>query len=427
MGSGERSSDRYEAVPSLASDCDPTKLTLTPAEGFLLSRIDGQTSWRLLREIGGLPPDGVDECLERWLADGLLEFGGMPEDQAVPTRPAPAPPRVESSEPRASTGPPVAGVPDGFDTDIDESLLDASLDLDEGVQRRILVYEANLARPAHELLGLEADADPRRIKKAYFKLSKEFHPDRHFRRNVGPYGERLHRVFKKILEAYEALSDPAAARGSSGSGEPGAGEAPGDDRVERLRQRMPFQRISEEARAENRRRAEELYKAAEMSRRLGNVAEAENSAKVGLSFDPNHAELRTLALELRRDLLERQLADARERGSPRAALEAARALLEIDPDDPERRLVTAELSLEGDDPDPDEARRLAEQAGAELGETARICVLLARVHLEKSEPGHALRQAQRALELDPNDAAARELIASTSKRRLRRGRPGGVS
>ena len=46
------------------------------------------------------------------------------------------------------------------------------------------------------------------MKKAYFKLSKEFHPDRYFRKEIGPYGERLDRIFKKVLEAHEILSDP---------------------------------------------------------------------------------------------------------------------------------------------------------------------------------------------------------------------------
>ena len=58
------------------------------------------------------------------------------------------------------------------------------------------------------LLGVEPGADRRTIKRAYFKLSKEFHPDRYFRKEIGDYAERLERIFKKVLEAHEMLSDP---------------------------------------------------------------------------------------------------------------------------------------------------------------------------------------------------------------------------
>ena len=39
-------------------------------------------------------------------------------------------------------------------------------------------------------------------------FSKEFHPDRYFRKQIGPYTRRLERIFKKVLEAHEILSDP---------------------------------------------------------------------------------------------------------------------------------------------------------------------------------------------------------------------------
>ena len=86
--------------------------------------------------------------------------------------------------------------------------IDASLDLAVDVQQRVLEFEARLARPYHEILGVAVDADVRAIKQAYFGLSKQFHPDRYFRRNVGPFGPRLERIFKKVAEAYELLSDP---------------------------------------------------------------------------------------------------------------------------------------------------------------------------------------------------------------------------
>ena len=63
--------DGGEAILRLATDCDYTAHRLSPGEGYLLSRVDGYTPWRLLREIGGLPAEEVDLCLENWLAQGI--------------------------------------------------------------------------------------------------------------------------------------------------------------------------------------------------------------------------------------------------------------------------------------------------------------------------------------------------------------------
>jgi DnaJ-class molecular chaperone len=62
-------------------------------------------------------------------------------------------------------------------------------------------------RDAFELLEVEPSTDKKEIKRAYFKLSKEFHPDRFFNKNIGPYKERLSKIFQSIKAAFELLSD----------------------------------------------------------------------------------------------------------------------------------------------------------------------------------------------------------------------------
>ena len=58
-----------------------------------------------------------------------------------------------------------------------------------------------MAKDFYKILGVDRDASPDQIKKAYRKLAKKFHPDTSEEENAE---ER----FKEIAEAYSVLSDP---------------------------------------------------------------------------------------------------------------------------------------------------------------------------------------------------------------------------
>jgi curved DNA-binding protein CbpA len=187
----QREPEEHSAVPQISAECDLASLPLTPAEGFLLSRVDGRTSWGLLREVGGMPPAEVDACLRRFVERGFLT---LDEEKSA------SPPASESTA--ASPSRPRLGA--------DESLLDSGLEIPVEDQRAVLAFECSLDRPYHEILGVAADAELRELRRAYFRLSKEFHPDRYFRRNLGHFAERVERVFRRIAEAFALLSDPSA-------------------------------------------------------------------------------------------------------------------------------------------------------------------------------------------------------------------------
>lgn len=59
-------------------------------------------------------------------------------------------------------------------------------------------------RDYYEILGVPRDADEKKIKSAYRKLARKWHPDLH----TGKDKERAEEKFKEINEAYEVLSDP---------------------------------------------------------------------------------------------------------------------------------------------------------------------------------------------------------------------------
>jgi DnaJ-class molecular chaperone len=56
----------------------------------------------------------------------------------------------------------------------------------------------------YSLFGINKNATDREIKKAYYKLARELHPDK----VTGPKKAEMEEKFKKIGEAYEILSDP---------------------------------------------------------------------------------------------------------------------------------------------------------------------------------------------------------------------------
>ena len=59
-----------------------------------------------------------------------------------------------------------------------------------------------MSKDLYKILGVNKGANEKEIKKAYRKLSKEYHPD------VNPNNKEAEEKFKEIAEAYSVLSDP---------------------------------------------------------------------------------------------------------------------------------------------------------------------------------------------------------------------------
>ncbi|MBW2383416.1 MAG: DnaJ domain-containing protein [Deltaproteobacteria bacterium] len=403
----------------LAPQCDPTSLALTAEEGFLLSRIDGATPWRLLREIGGMDADEADLCLEGWLANGLVEVAGLASEEK----------RRNGTKVRAVRQRDVGA----GRTELDESLIDAELDLDIDVQRRILSFELGLEQDYYSLLSVEKSAETKDIKRAYFKLSKEFHPDRYFRRNIGAYAERLERIFKKVLEGYEILSDPDLRAGldeaeavkvepqsagpfSSPCGEPAGPQRP-LTKLERLRQRMPF-RIPEKVLVERRRQAEELFKAAHLSERSGQLVEAASAVRVAISFDSTNAEYRRMLVDLQARIAEKKANELLAEGTSystdstqlRKVLRILEDVLLYRPHDPGINDRAAAVSLMLGQYKP--ALEYAETAVEHSPEVGKYHTMLGLVYKETADVGHAKKEFERALKLDSDDVEARKGLAS---------------
>jgi curved DNA-binding protein CbpA len=186
-------------VPRPKSGVDIKSLPLSPAEAFLFSRIDAATSEKDLAMITGLSPADVAAALDRLALLGAIE-GIAP---ASPT-PPPAPARSDPpSNARAVIGTASGSSPPLYDP----AELDEVVEIDAEKKRRILDLFYRLDDLTYyEVLDVEAQADKKRIKSAYYAMAPEFHPDRFFRKNLGSYKAKIEAVFNRVTIAHDVLT-----------------------------------------------------------------------------------------------------------------------------------------------------------------------------------------------------------------------------
>src|SRR5690606_31848558 len=80
------------------------------------------------------------------------------------------------------------------------------VDLSDEDKQRVLAVRRRLRGADHyQVLGVGRDADRRLVKRAYFSISKEFHPDRHFGRTLGSFGGYMAQIFEAATEAFNTL------------------------------------------------------------------------------------------------------------------------------------------------------------------------------------------------------------------------------
>lgn len=423
MGSSSGGSREEERIPRLAPDLDPKDLELTPVEGFLLSRIDGRTSWKTLCHIGGLTPHEVDRALERFEAQGVIVVEARSGSRAAPrgAQPRPADPKT---------------------------LVDPRLGIPVELQRRILEFEQGLERPYHELLGVERNADSKEIKRAYFRLSREYHPDRYFRRQIGDFGARLERIFRKIAEAYELLSDPTTRQeierslasgpdpthGEYRAVAPGAPERVGPqparprgqrvpgrmENLERLRNRF---RIPPKLLAERRVKARQLFQAARVSAHEGRYLEAAASMRLAIAFDPWEKEFKAGFADIQGKVhaaraaeLLKQAGDAKAQGEALHLLEEA---LHYRPCDVETLKQALAVCL--DVRELERAREYAEQLCEIEPEVAAHHARLAGVLRRQGLRAHASAALERGAHIDARDPDVKAERLHQHRSRVRSG------
>lgn len=87
----------------------------------------------------------------------------------------------------------------------------SALSGEEGLIRERLVAKVAAMRKQDffEILGVGTNASREEIKRAYFALAKEYHPDKHFGRSSAEIRQLAAQVYDLISSAHDVLTDPA--------------------------------------------------------------------------------------------------------------------------------------------------------------------------------------------------------------------------
>jgi tetratricopeptide (TPR) repeat protein len=200
------------------------KLTLSPIDGFLLSRIDGVMSAREIFQITPLPEEDVERSLFALLCTGTVEYvprtatwrarvaaqaaqrGEAPTASPLPPHASPPPGPAPVSGPPAQTPTSKSDAARSLKEEADREEARRTV---EARRREILeAFESLQGRDHFEVLGIERKANEHEVKEAYFRLARRFHPDTPLDPALQDMRGKRENVFLRLGAAYETLRNP---------------------------------------------------------------------------------------------------------------------------------------------------------------------------------------------------------------------------
>jgi hypothetical protein len=187
--------------------------SLTPTDGFVLSRVDGTLSARELVGLIPLPAEETEKSLLGLLCTGAVGFADRPAAQETGSaRRADGPaPRAHAGPPASSSAapPPPAASPTASAGSPHPPAVTKAAPTPEDVRRTILEIHGSLGQRDHfEVLGISPGALDADLRAAFARLARMLHPDACRDPILAEVVEQREAVFARVREAYEALRDP---------------------------------------------------------------------------------------------------------------------------------------------------------------------------------------------------------------------------
>ena len=308
------------------------------------------------------------------------------------------------------------------------------------------------------ILGVAPGADGAKIQAAYYQLSRDWHPDRHFRRKLGEDLARIEFVFVTITKAYKVLSneetrrryhrdnkemvalvraeqqdaerearrkrarEKARAEGQEG---PRRKKRTAEERA--ARERIARKRADPRARAMKKlrdqvkgrsSRARRYFNQGQEDYNAGNISKAVSSLHLAVQFEPNNAEYRAL-YELARSQASSSLSvqytqageSAESFQNYKEAMFNYERACEQNPEDglPFFRLAVLVLKIEQDQR---KALGHLRTAASKSPKSVEIRLTLADLYADLGMSLNAKREYQTVLGIDKNNARARSGLRS---------------
>ncbi len=207
-------------------------LPLSPEDFFVFSRVDGSATVGEVIAASGLDGAAAEKILAR-----LLELGAVRVKDGAPARrersqtnshrdsaakrrkdllraqfkaassPGTPSPEREAPEPEPEpepTLPPtrVQLVPEA------DPRVDKALAIPVEHQRLVLAIVDQIGSLSHfDLLGIAPTTEKKEIRRAYHQMSRKFHPDAYYGKELGSFRSLLDQLFKRARASYELLTD----------------------------------------------------------------------------------------------------------------------------------------------------------------------------------------------------------------------------
>jgi curved DNA-binding protein CbpA len=190
-------------------------LELDPSSRQLISLIDGNKTIEELFRQSALSAFETLKCLDFLIAIGMVE-PRTPEEAVEPKIAEPVLSSEGDSSALSSESAAInlekkvqVEVQEEKREDVVESREELFKEKEEaeeyGMQKIREAHAAMKNQDHYEVLGIPQDAPKDEIKKAYFRLAKAYHPDRHFHAGMEEVKSQLEGLFQRITEAYDTL------------------------------------------------------------------------------------------------------------------------------------------------------------------------------------------------------------------------------
>jgi curved DNA-binding protein CbpA len=229
--------------------------------------------------------------------------------------------------------------------------VDEKVDLEPARREEILALDEKVAsNNLFDFLGVPAGAPPDDVRAAFREASRKFHPDKYFGKNLGSFRVRLDRIFKRLVEANQTLTDPekreaylaanpfvrAAARATTGSH--AAYKPEPKTETEEARDSERRQRLARHPYLARTSKVQEYLSKAKDHAAKQEYSQAVTHLNNAAQIDPQHAEVKAMLIEVRKgaDLTRSESSyqhalEALNRGDEDLAVQALRGSVNANP------------------------------------------------------------------------------------------------